>query len=86
MRPEDELQPWVTESGAVLVAPIGAPPARIDRIDLETGERKLFREVMPPDTSGVIGLRGFRFLPDGRTFGYTFGVQLDELYLVENLK
>ncbi len=85
MRPEDELQPWTMETKAVLVAAIGTPPTRIDRIDLETGERTPFREIMPPDTSGVFGMRGFRFLPDGKTFGYTFGVQLDELYLVENL-
>ena len=86
LRPEDELQPWIMEQKAVLVAAIGTPPTRIDRIDLETGERTPFREIMPPDTSGVFGLRGFRFMPDGKTFGYTFGVQLDELYLVENLR
>ncbi|MBK7369584.1 MAG: hypothetical protein IPJ04_17335 [Candidatus Eisenbacteria bacterium] len=86
MRPEDELLPWTMETKAVLVATIGPPPTRIDRIDLETGDRTPFREVMPPDTSGVFGMRGFRFLPDGKTFGYTFGVQLDELYLVENLR
>ena len=78
LRPEDELQPWIMEQKAVLVATIGTPPTRIDRIDLETGERTPFREIMPPDTSGVFGLRGFRFMPDGKTFGYTFGVQLDE--------
>ncbi len=86
MRPEEELQPWTMDSKSVLVTTIGPPPTRIDRIDLETGERTPFREITPPDTSGVFGMRGFRFLPDGRTFGYTFGVQLDELYLVENLK
>jgi len=86
LRPDDEIQPWTMESNSVLVVGATTLPARIERIDLETGARTLFRELMPPDTSGVSSMRGFRFTPDGRTYGYTFAVQLDDLYLVENLK
>ena len=74
------------ESGAVLVIGSSNLPAKIERVDLETGARTPWRELMPPDTSGVSSMRGFRFTPDGRTYGYTFIVQLDDLYLVENLR
>jgi hypothetical protein len=30
-------------------------------------------------------MRGFRFSPDGQTFGYTFSVQFDDLYLVDRI-
>jgi Tol biopolymer transport system component len=86
LRPDDELLPWTYEPGALLVSTVNALPARVERIDLETGARTPFREIMPPDTSGVSTMRGFRFLPDKATYGYTFTVQIDDLYLVENLR
>jgi hypothetical protein len=85
LRPDDEIQPWTMESGAVLVMIPGEMPTRIHRIDLETGARAPFREIAPPDASGVYSMRGFRFSPDGQTFGYTFSVQFDDLYLVDRI-
>ncbi len=85
LRPEDELQPWTMESSAVLVMSPGEMPALIHRIDLETGARTPFREIAPPDAAGVYSMRGFRFSPDGQTFGYTFSVQFDDLYLVDRI-
>jgi Tol biopolymer transport system component len=85
LKPDDEVQPWTMESGAVLVATPGEMPARIHRIDLETGARTFFREVAPPDGSGVYSMRGFRFSPDGQTYGYTFTVQFDDMYVVDRI-
>ncbi|MEP7028010.1 MAG: protein kinase [Candidatus Eisenbacteria bacterium] len=85
VRPDDMIQPWRIESGAILVAVEGEMPAKILRVDLATGTRSPYRELAPPDSSGVWSMRGFHFLPDGRTYGYTYLVQLDDLYLVENL-
>ena len=86
LRPDDDLMPWTMESNSVLVVAGSTLPCKLDRIDLDTGARTPWRELMPPDTSGVSSMRGFRFTPDGKTYGYTFAVQLDDLYLVENLR
>ncbi len=86
VRPDDMIQSWRGESGAILVAVEGEMPAKIQRIDLATGARTVYREIAPPDSSGVWSMRGFHFLPDGQTYGYTYLVQLDDLYLVDNLR
>jgi hypothetical protein len=85
LKPDDDLQAWTMESGAVLVATLGEVPAKIHRIDLETGARTPFREIAPPDGAGVYSMRGFRFSPDGETYGYTYTVQFDDLYLVDRI-
>lgn len=53
------------------------------RIDLETGACTLFRELAPRDATGVNSMRGLHFTPDGKAYGYTFTVQLDDLYLMD---
>jgi hypothetical protein len=85
LRPEDTVQPWRMESGALLVSTRGEIPARLDRIDLATGERAPFREIAPPDASGVYSMRYFQFLPGGKTFGYIYTVQFDDLYLIDRI-
>ena len=82
----DDILPWTLETGALLAYREGSIPARIDRIDLETGERTPWREITPPDPTGMSSMRGFRFTPDGKGYGYTYTVQLDDLYLLEGLR
>ena len=86
LRADDSIQPWTVEPGAILVMAEGDLPARVFRIDLATGARTLWREIVPPDSSGVWSMRGFRFQPDGQTYGYTYLVQLDDLYLMDHLR
>ena len=82
----EDILPWTLENGSLLVYQEGRIPARIDRIDLETGERTRWREIAPPDPTGMASMRGFRFTPDGKGYGYTYTVQLDDLYLLEGLR
>ncbi len=86
LKPEDVIQPWSAESDAILVSREGVVPARVDRIDLSTGARTLWREIAPADSSGVVTIRRARYLSDGQTYGYSFLSQLDDLYMVENLR
>jgi len=86
MKPDDTIQAWKFENEAILVARIGEVPVRIDRIDLATGARTHYREAAPPDRTGVVLSSRFILLPDGETYGYTYQLQLDDLYLVENLR
>jgi dipeptidyl aminopeptidase/acylaminoacyl peptidase len=86
IRPDDVVQPWTAESEAILVSREGVVPARVDRIDVTTGARTLWREIAPADGSGVLSVRRIRFMPDGQTYGYSYLSQLDDLYLVENLR
>ena len=86
LEPHDEVLPWTVDPGWLLVQAAGQMPARIHRIDLATGHREPWREVAPPDATGVYSVRGFRFARDEETCGYTYTIQLDDLYLVEGLR
>jgi hypothetical protein len=59
------------------------PLRRIVRLDLESGERVLVKELKPEDP----GLEGIdpRITPDGRTYAYGYQACLGTLYLVEDL-
>jgi hypothetical protein len=59
--------------------------ARIFRVDVETGQSTLWKEIVPSDPSGA---RVGRILmtPDGRSYAYGLGRELFKLYLVEGLR
>jgi Tol biopolymer transport system component len=86
LRPDDLIQPWKLENEAILVLRASEFPARVDRLELATGARTLYREMSPPDAAGVWSMNRFTFQPDGQTYGYTYQLQHDDLYLVENLR
>ena len=60
--------------------------ARVYRLDVSTGRRELWKEVVPPDPVGVFGFMNFMTTPDARSYAYTYMRQLSELYLVEGLE
>ena len=61
-------------------------PARVFRQDLKTGGRVFWKEFFPEDSAGVIGVSRPRVTPDGRSYAYSYGRYLSDLYLVEGLK
>jgi hypothetical protein len=76
---------WSAEGDAIYVFTRGELPVKIWRIDLETGERKLFRELSPPDTTGVEGIANARMTPDGKALAYSYYQRLSRMYTVEGL-
>jgi hypothetical protein len=61
-------------------------PARVYRIDLETGKRELWKELMPVDPGGVERISNVVVTPDARSYAYTFSRLLSDLFVVEGLK
>jgi hypothetical protein len=76
---------WSADGRSLFVFRPGELPARVFRVDLETGRRDLWREVMPPDAAGVDGIAVFRMTPDARGYAYSYIRVLSSLYLVEGL-
>jgi Tol biopolymer transport system component len=64
----------------------GELPARVERLDLETGKRVLWRQLMPSDPAGVENIGPVLMTPDARTCVYGYHRMLADLYLVEGLK
>ena len=60
-------------------------PARVFRIELDTGRRSLWKELMPADPVGVTRIRNIHLTPDGTAYVYTYERLLSDLYVVDGL-
>jgi serine/threonine protein kinase len=76
---------WSADGRAVYAFRPGELPVRVFRVDLETGERRLWRELMPPDPAGVDGVAYVKMTPDGTASAYSYIRVIDDLYLAEGL-
>ena len=77
---------WSADGRSLFVYRIGDVPARIFRLDLSTGRRELWKELIPQDLAGANVIPSVQIAPDGRAYAYYYGQVLSDLYLVEGLK
>jgi Tol biopolymer transport system component len=61
-------------------------PARVYRYDPKTGQKELWKELMPRDGAGVSEIARAVPTPDGKAYAYAYIRTLSDLYLVEGLK
>ena len=91
-KPVTALQPteaplrWATGNRGVFVTDGRKLPVQIYLVDLQTGQRKLWKEITPPDPSGIVGGVGVVITPDGESYAYTYRRVLSDLYLVPGLQ
>jgi Tol biopolymer transport system component/predicted Ser/Thr protein kinase len=64
----------------------GELPARVNRLDLQTGKRDLWKELIPSDPAGVETIGPILMTPDAKTCVFGYHRMLADLYLVEGLK
>ncbi len=61
-------------------------PARIDLVDVATGGRRLWKELKPPDPTGVLAIGPVVMTADGSSYVCSYRRLLDDLYLAEGLR
>ena len=61
-------------------------PARVLRLDVATGRRDVWKELMPGDPAGITLLAPAAISADGKTILFMYGRSLADLYLAEGLK
>jgi serine/threonine protein kinase len=64
----------------------GELPAKVDRLDLQTGKRTPWKQLMPSDPAGVENIGPILLTPDAKNCVYGYHRMLADLYLVEGLK
>ena len=64
----------------------GDVPAKVARVDVETGRREAWKELIPADPSGVERISNVLVTPDGKGYAYCFTRLLSDLFVVEGLK
>jgi serine/threonine protein kinase len=85
-RPGDEPAGWTADGRFFFVSRSDTLPAQFLRLDLETGARQIWHEMIPQDPAGIGGIFAFSITPDGKAYAYTYARKLDSLYLMTGLK
>jgi Tol biopolymer transport system component len=76
---------WSADGKGFYVFRMGEIPARVEKIDVESGRATLWKELAPPDIAGMV-VRAVAMTPDGTSYAYSCQQYLTTLYLVENLE
>jgi Tol biopolymer transport system component len=77
---------WTADGRGVYVMERKGNAFSVFRIEVATGRRDLWKEVVPPDTAGLFGISSFFFAADGKSYVYSYRRALADLYLVSGLK
>ncbi len=77
---------WTRDGSSVLVMNRFVVPAEVFKVNISTGARDFFKEIHPPDLTGVDLISSILFTPDEKMFTYGYRRQLTTLYMVENLR
>jgi hypothetical protein len=77
---------WTADGRSLYVYDPGELPARISTVELATGRRAPWLEIMPRDPAGVHGIERLCLTTDGRSYAYSYPHFLSDLYLVEGLR
>jgi eukaryotic-like serine/threonine-protein kinase len=84
--PAEQPIGWTQDSKSLYIYKLGEVPAKVYRLDLATGRRTPWKELMPADPAGVATIGPILITPGGETYVYGFHRTLADLYLVEGLK
>jgi eukaryotic-like serine/threonine-protein kinase len=76
---------WADASSIFVYRP-SAPPLRVEKVDVKTGARTLWKEIRPTDPSGVAQVGPIQISPDEKTYVYSYRRVLGELYLASGLR
>jgi tRNA A-37 threonylcarbamoyl transferase component Bud32/Tol biopolymer transport system component len=77
---------YTADGRSIYVWKRGDLPARISRLDLESGKREVWKDLLPADPAGVERISNVLVTPDGKGYAYCYARLLSDLFVVEGLK
>jgi serine/threonine protein kinase/Tol biopolymer transport system component len=86
MEPGDVPISWNQDGRSLYLFRSGEVPAKVYLMELATGKKTLWKQIIPLDPTGVSTIGPILVTPDGKTYVYGFHRTLGDLYLVEGLK
>jgi len=84
--PDERIVRWTADSRSLWAYSPNEVPVKVFRVDMTTGERSLWKELIPPDPAGVLTMGPIVMTPDGRSYAYSYRRTLDELFLAEGIR
>ena len=86
----DTLVQWSADGQSLFVREAGNLVLKIHTLDLSTGRRQFWKELVPPDPAVVIDIGSdpgqIRITPDGRSYAYSAWTFGGELYLAQGFR
>jgi eukaryotic-like serine/threonine-protein kinase len=82
----DQPVSWSSDSRSLLVYHFGDLPAEIYRLDVNTGQKTLWKKLAPSDDTGVVLVGPVLIAPDAKSYVYGYIRIISDLYLVQGLK
>ncbi len=86
LNPGEQPITFSTDGRALYIYQPGELPARVYHLDIQSGQRTLWKELMPYDPAGVENIGPILMTPDAKTCVFGYHRMLADLYLVEGLK
>ena len=77
---------WDPDGRSIFLYNYHQMPPQIYRLELSTGKRSPFKQLLPSDPAGIDHLAPILISRDGKKFVYGYGRFLSDIYLVEGLK
>jgi eukaryotic-like serine/threonine-protein kinase len=84
--PGEQPITWSNDGHSIYTYRPGELPTQVSKVDIESGKRTPFRQLVPGDLAGVETLGPILLTPDGKTVVYGYHRTLSDLYLVEGQK
>jgi Tol biopolymer transport system component len=79
---DDTVIRWTPDGRSVLLASVWDVPARVEKLDLSTGRRELFKTLGPADLTGVLQIAPIAISDDGKSHAYSCRRMTSHLFLV----
>jgi hypothetical protein len=76
---------WAADSNSFFIFRNGELPARVHRIDVESGKSERWMEVWPSHRSGVDSINSMRLSADGERYACSYPMIDATLYLAQGL-
>jgi eukaryotic-like serine/threonine-protein kinase len=86
LNPGEQPIVWSADGHSLYIYQPGELPARVYRLEMESGKRTLWKQLMPSDPAGVENIGPILLTPDAKTLVFGYHRMLADLYLVEGLK
>jgi eukaryotic-like serine/threonine-protein kinase len=86
LNPGEQPITYSSDGRSLYIYQPGELPASVNRLDIDTGKRTLWRQLLPSDPAGVETIGPILMTPDAQTCIFGYHRMLADLYLVEGLK
>ncbi|MGA8152245.1 MAG: protein kinase [Terriglobales bacterium] len=85
LQPADIAFAWTGDGKSVYVYQ-PAMPVKVFQIELASGQRRLWKELDPPDPAGINFIRTPHISADGKAYAYNYNRILSDLYLADGFR